>query len=245
MANKKEKWEIKDRMYVLNNNLQPLTYIMKSKRLLWYDADKGYERELQYTRNQSSLFVDEFKGKIRASPIIFRDGVLLVEKTNQNLQKLLSIYHPQLNVVYSEQDDAKDAIDDLQEINMELEAMNIANNLDIDKTEAILRAEIGNEVSNMTSKELKRDLFLFAKSNPKLFIELVNDENINIRGTAIKATERGVIKLSNDQRTFKWGSNGRKLMTVPFDENPYSALAAWFKTDEGVEVYKTIEKKLK
>ena len=34
-------------------------------------------------------------------------------------------------------------------------------------------------------------------------------------------------------------------MNVPFDENPYSALAAWFKTDEGVEVYKSIEKKLK
>jgi len=41
-----------------------------------------------------------------------------------------------------------------------------------------------------------------------------------------------------------WGSNNRKLMVVPFDENPYSALAAWFKTDEGVEVYKSIEKRL-
>jgi len=34
-------------------------------------------------------------------------------------------------------------------------------------------------------------------------------------------------------------------MTVPFDENPYSAMASWFKTDEGVEVYKSIDKKLK
>ena len=39
--------------------------------------------------------------------------------------------------------------------------------------------------------------------------------------------------------------DNRKLMTVPFDENPYSALAAFFKTDEGVEVYKAIDKKLK
>jgi len=34
-------------------------------------------------------------------------------------------------------------------------------------------------------------------------------------------------------------------MTVPFDENPYSAMASWFKTDEGLEVYKSIEKKIK
>ena len=33
-------------------------------------------------------------------------------------------------------------------------------------------------------------------------------------------------------------------MTVPFNEHPYSALAAWFKTDEGMEVYKHIIKKL-
>jgi hypothetical protein len=33
-------------------------------------------------------------------------------------------------------------------------------------------------------------------------------------------------------------------MNVPFDENPYSAMATFFKTDEGIEVYKSIEKKL-
>jgi hypothetical protein len=40
-------------------------------------------------------------------------------------------------------------------------------------------------------------------------------------------------------------SNNRKLLDVPFDENPYSALAQWFKTDDGVEVYKSVEKQLK
>ena len=76
-------------------------------------------------------------------------------------------------------------------------------------------------------------------------LELANDENINVRNTGIKAVENNIINLSSDQRTFTWASNDRKLITVPFDENPYSALAAWFKTDEGIEVYQTIEKKLK
>lgn len=74
------------------------------------------------------------------------------------------------------------------------------------------------------------------------FAELANDENVGLRNFGIIATEQGVLKLSQDQRTFSWGSNNRKLMQVPFDENPYSALASWFKTDEGVEVYKSIEK---
>jgi hypothetical protein len=93
--------------------------------------------------------------------------------------------------------------------------------------------------------ELKRDLVVFAKRNPALFIELANDENIELRNLAIVATEANIIKLSQDQRTFTWASNGKKLMTIPFDENPYTAMAAFFKTDEGVEVFKSIQKKLK
>ena len=117
--------------------------------------------------------------------------------------------------------------------------------MDIEQAEAILRVEVGSEVNNLSTKELKRDLLLFARQNPALFIDLANDENVMLRNFAINAVEAGVINLAQDQRTFTWASNGRKLMTVPFDENPYSAMAAWFKTDEGLEVYKSIEKKVK
>ena len=96
----------------------------------------------------------------------------------------------------------------------------------------------------MSSKELKRDLLIYAKRNPALFLELVNDENVMLRNFGIKATEAGILKLSSDQRSFLWASNDRKLMTIPFEEHPYSALAAWFKTDEGMEIYSNIEKRL-
>jgi hypothetical protein len=99
-------------------------------------------------------------------------------------------------------------------------------------------------VNELSSKELKRDLLLFAKKNPKLFLELTTDDNVQLRNFGIKAAEAGIIKLSADQRYFVWSSNDRKIMTVPFDEHPYSALAAWFKTDEGMEIYSNIEKRL-
>ena len=111
--------------------------------------------------------------------------------------------------------------------------------------EAIMRVEVGSKVSEMSSKELKRDLLIFAKFNPELFLELASDSNVTLRNFGIKATEMNILKLSSDQRTFSWGSNNRKLMNVPFDEHPYSALASWFKTDEGMEVYSNIEKQLK
>ena len=238
-------WEVKDRTYYLLNGKSPLTCTIKSKGIFWFDNDKGYERELKYTLNQKTPFVDEFKGDARLGHIVFEDGVLNVPKEKQTLQKLLSIYHPSNGIIYAEFDAVQEAKDDLVDIEMEIEALNIAQAIDLDHAEAILRVEQGSAVSDMTSKEIKRDVLVFAKKNPKLFIDLVNDENVEVRNFGIKAVEANILKLSDDQRTFNWVSNGRKVMTVPFDEHPYSALAAFFKTDEGLEIYKSIEKRLK
>ena len=243
----KQTWEIKDRTYLLNNNKSPLTYTIKSTGIYYFDKEKGYERELKYTRNQKTPFVDEFPegSQQRLDHIVFTNGVLLVEKEKTTLQKLLSLYHPHKGSLYYELDRKAKAQDEVEDLEFEIEALNAAMNMDIDMAEAIMRVEIGSKVSQMNSKELKRDLLLYAKNNPDLFLELANDDNVVLRNFGVKATELGLLKLSTDQRTFSWGSNGRKLMNVPFDEHPYNALAAWFKTDEGMEIYTNIEKQLK
>ena len=241
---KKNTWEIKDRTYFLNDKRKPLSYIIKSANVYWFDKDKGYEREIKYCENQQSCFVDEMKGDQRMSHIIFRGGSLVVPKEKTVLQKFLSLYHPHRNKLFREWQPEVKASHEVDFIEMEIEALNAAQNLDIDMAEAVMRVEIGSRVSEMSSKELKRDLLLYAKKNPVLFLELVNDENVKLRNFGIKATEMGILKISSDQRTFLWGSNDRKLMNVPFDEHPYSALAAWFKTDEGMEIYSNIEKRL-
>ena len=237
-------WEIKDRIYYLKNNKTPLTYLIRGSNIHYFDEEKGYERELKYTSNQRTPFVDEMKGEQRLEHIIFEKGNLFVPKQKTVLQKLLSLYHPHKDILFEEYKPIKQAASEIDYLEMEIEALNAAKNLDIDMAEAVMRVEVGSEVNNMSSKEIRRDVLLYAKKNPGLFLELVTDENVQLRNFGIKATELGIIKLSQDQRTFTWGSNDRKLMNVPFDEHPYSALAAWFKTDEGMEVYSNIEKRL-
>ncbi len=244
----KPTWEIKDRMYIVVGQA-PLTLTISSKHtsrhpLLWFDKEKGIQREIRYATNQNSPLIDEQKGEATLGHIMFKDGALYVKKEKQNLQKLLSLYHPLLGNKYYEHNPVAIAEDELEDLEIEVDAMIAARTMEVDQAEAILRVEIGSKVSSMTSKELKRDLMLFAKKQPHLFMELANDDNVHLRNIAIKASEMGIIKLSQDQRTFTWGSNGRKLMTVPFDENPYSAMAAYFKTDEGVEVFRSVEKNL-
>jgi len=247
---KKSEWEYKDRTYYLISNKQPIVMTLPSRHtrkrsLLWFDPDKGYQRELRYATNQPSVFVDEQEGPSTLDHIIFRNGTLTVPKEKQNLQKLLSLYHPLKDKLYSEFNAVKEAEDELDLIELELDALNLARELDIEMLEAILRVDQGSSVKNMTSKEIKRDALIYAKRSPRTFISLAQDENVQLRNFGVKAVEQKFIILSQDQRTFTWASTGRKLMTVPFDENPYSALAAWFKTDEGVEVFQNLQKRLK
>jgi len=242
---KNNNWEIKDRVYYLMGNKKPLSRMIKSANVYWFDEEKGYEREIKYCENQRTPFVDEMKGDQRLAHIIFRNGALFVEKTKTVLQKFLSLYHPDNGTLFYEFKPIEEAANEIERLELEADAILAARNMDLDMAEAVMRVEIGSRVSSMSSKELKRDLLVFARNNPDLLLELVNDDNVQLRNYGIKATELGIIKLSSDQRSFSWGSNGRKLMTVPFDEHPYSALAAWFKTDEGMEIYSNIEKQLK
>jgi hypothetical protein len=246
----KSTWEIKDRTYIIADSAFPLTYTLQCRHtprypLLWFNPDTKEQEELRYATNQNSPLVREQKGQVTLGHVIFENGTLFVPKEKQNLQKLLSIYHPGLNIKFTEFDAAVEAEDDLDYLELEVDAMNAALDMDIDMAEAIVRVEVGSRVNKMSSKEVKRDLLLLARKNPSLFLELANDDNVPLRNLAIRATETGIIKLSQDQRTFMWGENDRKLMTVPFDENPYSAMAAFFKTDEGITIFKSIEKKLK
>ena len=237
-------WEIKDRMYFLTDNKSPLTYLIRGSNIFWFDEEAGYERELKYTSNQRTPFVDEMKGDQRLEHIIFENGQLFVPKNKTVLQKLLSLYHPHKDKVFYEHKPTEIAKNEVEILELEVDALMAARNLDIDTAEAVMRVELGSKVSEMSSKELKRDLLVYAKKNPELFLELVADENVMLRNFGIKAVEAGLLRLSSDRRNFLWASNDRKLMTIPFEEHPYSALAAWFKTDEGMEIYSNIEKRL-
>jgi len=245
-----EKWEIKDRTYILSGIKQPLVFTIpgrhsRKRPLLWWDEEQQIQRELRYATNQNSPFVDEQKGQITLGRIVFRNGSLFVPGRMQNLQKLLSLYHPLKDKMYYEHDIQVIATDQLDVINLEVDALIAAKQLSVDEAEAILRVEYGNAVSQMTSKEIQRDILLFAKQRSALFLNLMQDDDVHLRNFAIKAVEANIIKLAGDNRSFQWASNGRKLFEVPFEEHPYSAISAWFKTDDGLEVVKAIEKRLK
>jgi len=261
-------WEIKDRTYLLTRDMSPVTYTIQTKHtsrkpLLWFDPEMEINREIRLASNQKSLFVDEQDGYVTLTHVIFEDGILSVNKEDVLKQKLLSLYHPLKGQLWEEIDEQQVAEDEVDILEYQLEALNLVNELDIShieaimrtelgssvstltskELEAIMRTELGSSVSTLTSKELKRDAYRFAKQDPALFIELSEDEDITLRNLANRAVETGIIMLTDDNTVFKF-ANGKKIMAVPFDQHPYAALAQYFKTDDGVDLMKSLSKKL-
>ena len=97
METKKEKWEMKDRHYLLKG-MKPLTYILRSRSnrrqpLLYFDEEKGYNRELRYSTNQKSPFVMSKMVKLYLGILCLKTAYFTYLKSTI-ITKLLSLYHP-------------------------------------------------------------------------------------------------------------------------------------------------------
>ena len=99
---------------------------------------------------------------------------------------------------YREFDSAVQAVDELDIMELQIDALNAARSMDIEHLEAIMRVDVRSNVNEMSSKELKRDALIFARQNPALFIDLAKDENVQLRNFAILATEAKIINLSHN-----------------------------------------------
>ena len=176
--------------------------------------------------------------------VVFENGTLIVPSWNVNLQKFLMI-HPDFNKKFEEFDKEKQANEEVETIFSTLEAQVAAKELDINDLEAVARVALKGNISRMTSSELRRDMIIWARNNPGEFMDLLNDENLKLRNLAVRSVEMGILHIKDDNRTVTWASDKRqKVMIAPFGENVYSALASFFKTDEGLDVLQNITNKL-
>lgn len=241
------KLEQKDRVFVLKGNSSPIRLMISvkhtSRRPLTY-FDGSLNRALRYATNQLTPFVDEQDGVVTLEPVTFENGTLIVPSWNVNLQKFLMI-HPQFNKIFFELDKEQEASKEVEDIYSEIDAQVEAKNLDINDLEAIARVVMKGNVSSMTSSELRRDMILWAKKNPAEFMNLINDENLKLRNVAVRAVDMNILHIKQDNRTVVWGDNKKEqIIVAPYGENVYSALALFFKTDEGLDVLQNITNKL-
>lgn len=236
--------------YRLKNNSAPLNYMLASHNssrspLLYFDEDTGVNRPLRYARNQKSPFVDEQDGSAILEPIVFEDGMLVVEKANQVLQQFL-YYHPSRDRVFEEVNNERDASEDMEILEMELNAQIVAKELSFEKLLSVSRILLGGSVDRLSTPELKRDILLFAKHNPEDFLEVVNDPDLEFGDEVRQFFDEKLLSLRNNNKDvyFNLKGNKKKMLTVPFGEDPYHIVGSYLKSDDGLDVYQGLLKLL-
>jgi len=229
-----------DKVYKLKIG-NPLSYTLASRNhprfpLMWFDEKNNVNRALRYASNQKSPFEDEQDGNFIIEPIIFEDGFLRVPKNNPVLQQFLH-YHPLNGTIFSEVDKEKDAAAEVQDLDLEIEALVEARQLSIEQIETLTRVMFGKDPSTVSTAELKRDILVFAKREPKEFLSILNDPELKFQAKVRLFFENKLLILRNGDKEvwFNTATNKKKMLSVPFGEDPYDMVAHFLRSDEGIE----------
>lgn len=234
------------KQYRLRRDVAPLCFMLNSNHnkrspLLYFDEEKGVNRPLRYARNQKSPFEDDQDGNAILEPVVFEDGFLMVDRTNQVLQEFLS-YHPGNGMIFEEIDDAKDASEELEIEELILDAQLLARDLSIEKLETVSRVLMGSNADKLSTAELKRDILVYSRNYPEDFIDVLNDPALQMYDDVVQILSNNLLSLRNKNRDvyFNLPKNKTKMLTVPYGEDPKDIVASYFQTDEGVETYKLL-----
>ena len=233
-----------DKIYKLTRESAPLSLILASRHtqrfpLLWFDETTGTNKALRYARNQNSPFQDEQDDNAILEPIIFENGFLTVKKENQVLQKFLE-YHPGKGRVYVEVDKAKEATDIVKNLNIEVDALIQARQLKVDEVENIARVIFQKDISTVTTDELRRDILVFAKNQPQDFMLLLKDPALKLNAKIQLFFDKNLLQFRNNNKEvfFNTPSNKKKMLNIPYQEDPFYIIASHFQTDDGLDALK-------
>jgi hypothetical protein len=234
--------------YKLINGLSPLTYTIRSRSsasrsLLWYDEANNVNRPLRYARNQKSPFEDEQDGNAILEPIMFEDGLLHVPKDNPVLQMFLH-YHPDKGVIFDLVDTEKDAQKEIEDLNVEVDALIKAKSLTINEMESIARVVFNIDPDNLTSTELKRDILLYAKEAPAEFLEVMSDSTLSMQSTIHSFFSTGLLAFRKNKTEvfFNLKNNKSKMINIPFGQDPYDTVVRYFQSEEGRDKFVMLQK---
>lgn len=239
-----------NKVYKLTRQETPLSYMIPTRHtsnfpLLWFDEENNTNRTLRYARNQKSVFEDEQDGNIIVEPIIFEDGFLHVPKENPQLQQFL-YYHPLNGKRFIEVNKEVDAQVEVERLTTEVDALIEARNLSLDQIESIGRVLFNKDTSKITTAELKRDILVYAKTDPKTFLEVINDPTLKLQASVSQFFDKGLLafRKSNKEVWYNTSSNKTKMLNVPYGEEPMFIVSSFLQSDDGIDVLKMLEKLL-
>ena len=246
----KNKQPLTEKVYKLKHDAAPLCYMLptrhnKRTNLLYFDPKTNANRALRYASNQKSPFEDEQDKIVILEPIVFEDGFLTVPANNPVLQEFL-YFHPQRDIVFEEIDDEKEAVEEVEDMNVEVDALIQARQLTLSQLEMVSRVLFGTDPDKVSTAELKRDILVYARNEPYNFLQVLSDPELTHTAQTKLFFEKGLLAFRNKQKDvyFNTPSSKKRMLVIPFGEDPYHVVGSYLKSEEGIEALKMLESHL-
>lgn len=232
----------KDKVYTIQKG-GGIWYKLRQQNITVFDEESGKVRQLRYSPNENSVFADEQSENTIREQIIFNNKTLPVPHTNPPLQKYLDL-HPD-NVsnggkVFSLIDTEKKAEMQLDKEFAILDAVGMVRDQSIEQLLPVaMFLGIDTSQKNM---EIKRELLMQAKANPKGFIEMFDNPIVRIKSTLISAVDFQILKADADG--MKWFDSKRLIVSTPAGQDTVDIATRYCLSEKGALVLEEIERQL-
>lgn len=218
-------------------------YMMRGNEYNLFDEKSNKLREVKYFSNQPSIFSDEQTGNGLKEPIVFILGELIVNSDKPNLIAFLE-NHPYNAAnggnVFEETNEEKKASVDLNDEFLIVDAVSMVRDQPLPKILAVATALNFNV--DRSVDEIKHDLLVFAKANPKSFIDSFDSPVVAMKSKIKQAVSYQIIKADED--AVKWFDTNKHIISVPVGQDPVDVFVRYCMTEAGAPVVGEIERQL-
>ena len=218
-------------------------YKIKQKGIIVFDETEGYNREIRYVRGERSIFLDEQSKSAVLTPIVFRDGRLVVQPNEVELAKYLRS-HPDNKSnngsVFFEVSDESNAEATVENEFLVHDAIGLIRSSSIEELMPMVLS-YGID-SSMTSMEIKKELLKFAKANAKSFMELFDSPVVQIKADVLTAVDFQILVSKPDG--MYWGDNNALISPTPMGQNTIEVFTRYLMTERGNAVRDELQRQI-
>mgnify|MGYP005996139123 FL=1 len=224
-------------------NYKGVVYMLKSSDVSVFDKDRGGVVTLRYCAGENSPYKDDQSTASTATPVVFKNGNLFVRPDQPNLAKFLD-KHPGNEAnggnkfrLIDNRKKAKDII------NKEFEVVDALVLIRTKPTDDILSVatSLGYNTDRLMD-EIKHDLTVYAKKNPKVFIEMFDDPATKVKSHVKQALSFGII--SDKGGYVRWTDTNNHIIAVPEGKDSMDVFTRYCLTEAGAPVYEEIKRQL-
>jgi len=216
---------------------------LSQKDITIYDSEKDTVRSIRYCSNEPSIYVDEQSQNGRRAQIIFVDKMLGVPASQPNLQDYLDKHPGNVKnggTTFFEINHEQKTDTLIQDEFLIHDAISLIREKSIDELiPVILYLGISLEQRN---QEIRRELLIEAKSNPKAFIELFDNPLVRMRASISLAASHGILRINQDG--VFWTDSNRLILATPVGQDGVDMMTKFCLSEKGSLVHQEILKRL-